>query len=170
MLVIYQSLSFTNHDHVMFWAASTHACFGFLCSSKFTVSSLSAFNPLCQSATILWILTPHLPVFKLASRLPRPTLFGKVATSTLACVVHLSVLNLPSCSIYLYEASLLAPCFSCHLANLALALLTRWLKNIFAASGIQGSFSSHSLGIGAATVAAHTGTRDHLYSDHGALE
>lgn len=41
-------------------------------------------------------------------------------------------------------------------------LLTHWLKYIFAAAGIQGSFSSHSFRIGAATVAAQKGVPDHL--------
>ena len=74
MLVIHQSVSLTNHYHVMLWAASTLTYFGFLRSSEFTVSSLSASTPssICKSATLLWILTPRLPIFKLASRLPRP--------------------------------------------------------------------------------------------------
>ena len=46
MLIIYKSLCLSNHDHLMFCAASTLAYFGFLRSSEFTVSSLSAFNPL----------------------------------------------------------------------------------------------------------------------------
>ena len=44
MLIIHNSLSFANQDHVMFWAASTLAYFGFLRSAEFTVPSLSAFN------------------------------------------------------------------------------------------------------------------------------
>ena len=45
---------------------------------------------------------------------------------------------------------------------LSCTLLTHWLKDIFAAAGIQGSFSSHSFRIGAATVAARMGVPDHL--------
>lgn len=45
MMIIYNSLSFAIEDHVMFWAASTLAYFGFLRSAEFTVPSLSAFNP-----------------------------------------------------------------------------------------------------------------------------
>ena len=45
MLIIHNSLSFANQDHVMFWAASTLTYFGFLLSAEFTVTSLSAFNP-----------------------------------------------------------------------------------------------------------------------------
>ena len=125
MLAIYQSLSFTNHNHVMFWAASTLAYFGFLCASEFTVSSLSALNPLIHlsiSDIADWILTPCLPVFKLASRLPRSTLFGRAATSTLAWVIRLPVLYVLMQYLVLYEASLLTPCFPCDLATLFLVL------------------------------------------------
>ena len=45
---------------------------------------------------------------------------------------------------------------------LSQTLLTHWLKDFFAAAGIQGSFSSHSFRIGAATVAARMGVPDHL--------
>ena len=45
---------------------------------------------------------------------------------------------------------------------LSRTLLTHWLKDIFAAAGIQGPFSSHSFRIGAATVAARMGVPDHL--------
>ena len=37
MMIIHNSLSFANPDHVMFWAASTLAYFGFLRSAEFTV-------------------------------------------------------------------------------------------------------------------------------------
>ena len=43
---------------------------------------------------------------------------------------------------------------------LSWTLLTHWLKDIFAAAGIQGSFSSHR--IGAETVGARMGVPDHL--------
>ena len=45
---------------------------------------------------------------------------------------------------------------------LSRTLLTHWLKDIFAAAGIQGSFSNHSFRIGAETVAARMGVPDHL--------
>ena len=41
------------------------------------------------------------------------------------------------------------------------ALLTLWLRDILSSAGIQGNFSSHSFRIGAATVAARNGIRDH---------
>ena len=47
------------------------------------------------------------------------------------------------------------------------ALLTRWLKDLFTASGIQGSFSSHSFRIGAVTVAPRTAIPDHLIQAMG---
>ena len=50
---------------------------------------------------------------------------------------------------------------------LSRTLLTHWLKDIFAAAGIQGSFSSHSFRIGAPTVAARMGVPDHLFQAVG---
>jgi len=44
---------------------------------------------------------------------------------------------------------------------LSLASLTDWLPRILSAAGIQGSFSSHSFRIGAATVGARNGIPDH---------
>ena len=50
---------------------------------------------------------------------------------------------------------------------LSCPLLTHWLKDVFATAGIQGSFSSHSFRIGAATVAAQMGVPDHLIQAMG---
>ena len=41
-------------------------------------------------------------------------------------------------------------------------LLTQWLRQIMAATGIAGNFSSHSFRIGAAIVAARNGIPGHL--------
>ena len=43
--VIYSALDLNSFDDVMFWAACILAHFGLLRSAKFTVPSLSAFNP-----------------------------------------------------------------------------------------------------------------------------
>ena len=51
--------------------------------------------------------------------------------------------------------------------SLSRTLLTSWLIDIFTASGIQGSFSSHSFRIGASTVAAHASIPDHLIQAMG---
>ena len=56
---------------------------------------------------------------------------------------------------------------ACYGQPLSCALLTRWLKDIFAASGIQGSFSCHSFRIGAAVVATRAGIPDHLIQAMG---
>ena len=45
---------------------------------------------------------------------------------------------------------------------LSCGLLTKWLRQIMAAAGIAGNFSSHSFRIGAATVGACNGIPDHL--------
>ena len=50
---------------------------------------------------------------------------------------------------------------------LSRSLLTHWLKDVFATAGIQGSFSSQSFRIGAATVAARMGVPDHLIQAMG---
>ena len=47
------------------------------------------------------------------------------------------------------------------------ALLTDWLRRFLTAAGVQGSFSSHSFRIGAATVAARNGIPDHLIKELG---
>ena len=74
---------------------------------------------------------------------------------------------LPSCSIYLSEASHLSLVSPLSGKPLSHAFLTRWLKDIFAAAGIEGSFSSYSFRIGAATVAARSGIPDHLIQAMG---
>ena len=45
LCIIYSALDLNSFDDVMFWAACLLAYFAFLRSAKFTVSSLSAFNP-----------------------------------------------------------------------------------------------------------------------------
>ena len=46
-------------------------------------------------------------------------------------------------------------------------LLTDWLRQIMAATGVAGNFSSHSFCIGAATVATRNGIPDHLIQGLG---
>ena len=50
---------------------------------------------------------------------------------------------------------------------LSCAFLSQWLKDTFAATGIDGPISSHSFRIGAATVAANAGIPDHLIQAMG---
>ena len=165
MMIIHNSLSFANPDHVMFWAASTLAYFGFLRSAEFTVPSLSAFSP-----------DFHLTVNDIAvdshsspSCLQLTIKASKTDPFRKGCYLYIGLGRPPLCALsaimnYLpLRGQSPGPLFL--LSNgqpLSHTLLTHWLKDIFAAAGIQGSFSSHSFRIGAATVAARMGVPDHL--------
>ena len=84
------------------------------------------------------------------------------------CFVHIGKGEFPVCAI----RSLLAylslrgndpgPLFLFHDGQLlTCAILSSWLSDILASVGINGKFSSHSLCIGAATVAARNSIPDH---------
>ena len=144
MLVIYQSLSFTNHDHVMFWAASTLAYFGFLRSSEFTVSPLSTFNP------FIHLLVSNIAMDSHTS--PSCLQIGIKASKTdpfwKGCHVYIGMGHPPLCALSAFVQYLLlrgqspGPLFLLSSGQpLSRALLTRWLKDTFTASGIPGSAS-----------------------------
>ena len=170
MLIIHKSLSFTNQDHVMFWAASTLAYFGFLRSSEFTVPSLSAFNPLIHLTVSDIAVDSH----EMPSCLQLNIKASKTDPFRKGCCLYIGLGHPPLCALsaildYLPQRGqspgplfLLANC-----QPLSRALLTRWLKDIFAAAGIQGSVSSHSFRIGVATVATRMGVPDHLIQAMG---
>ena len=170
MLIIHNSLSFAIQDHVMFWAASTLAYFGFLRSAEFTAPCLSAFNP-----------NIHLTVDDIAvdshtspSCLQLTIKGSKTDPFRKGCCLYIGLGRPPLCALsaimhYLpLGGQSPGPLFL--LSNgqpLSRTLLTQWLKDVFATAGIQGSFSSHSFRICAVTVAARMGVPDHLIQAMG---
>lgn len=165
MLIIHNSLSFAIQDHVMFWAASTLAYFGFLRSAEFTVPSLSAFNPDIHLTVDDIAVDSHTSpsCLQLTIKASKTDPFRK------GCCLYIGLGRLPLCALsaimnYLpLRGQSPGPLFLLSSGQpLSRTLLTHWLKDIFAAAGIQGSFSSHSFRIGAATVAAQMGVPDHL--------
>ena len=170
MLIIYKSLCLSNHDHLMFRAASTLAYFGFLRSSEFTVSSLSAFNPLVHLSISNIAVDSHVSpsCLQLNIKASKTDPFRK------GCCLYIGMGRPPLCALsaliqYLpLRGQSPGPLFLLSSGQpLSRALLTRWLKDIFAAAGIEGSFSSHSFRIGAATVATRSGIPDHLIQAMG---
>ena len=165
MLIIHNSLSFAIQDHVMFWAASTLAYFGFLHSAEFTVPSLSAFNP-----------DIHLTVSDIAvdshtspSCLQLTIKASKTDPLQKGCCLYIGLGRPSLCALSAINNYLSlcgqspGPLFlNSNGQPLSRTLLTHWLKDIFAAAGMLGSFSSHSFRIGVATVAARMGVPDHL--------
>ena len=165
MLIIHNSLSFAIQDHVMFWAASPLAYFGFLRSAEFTVPSLSAFNPDIHLTVDDNAVDSHTSpsCLQLTIKASKTDPFRK------GCCLYIGLGRPPLCAlsaIMNYQplrGQSPGPLFLLSSGQpLSRTLLTHWLKDIFAAAGIQGSFSSHSFRIGAATVAARMGVPDHL--------
>ena len=170
MLIIHNSLSFAIQDHVMFWAASTLAYFGFLRSAEFTVPSLSAFNPDIHLTVDDIAVDSHTSpsCLQLTIKASKTDPFRK------GCCLYIGLGRPPLCALsaimnYLpLRGQSPGPLFL--LSNgqpLSRTLLTHLLKDVFATAGIQGSFSSHSFRIGAATVAARMGVPDHLIQAMG---
>ena len=165
MLIIHNSLLFAIQDHGMSWAVSTLAYFGFLRSAEFTVSSSSALNPDIHLTVDDIAVDSHTSpsCLQLTIKASKTDPFRK------CCCLYIGLGRPPLCALSaimnylpLHDQS---PGHLFLLSNgqqLSCALLTHWLKDIFAAAGIQGSLSSHSFRIGAATVAARMGVPDHL--------
>lgn len=165
MFTIFHSLDLTIQDHSMFWAACTLAYFGFLRSSEFTVPSLASFSE-----------EHHLGVADIAVDSPvSPSCLrvrikaSKTDPFRKGCFIHIGRGNSPLCALSAVMAYLElrgnspGPLFLLRDGRpLSRPMLTGWLRRILAAAGIQGSFSSHSFRIGAATVAARNGVPDHL--------
>jgi len=165
MLIIHNSLSFAIQDHVMFWAASTLAYFEFLHSTEFTVPSLSAFNPDIHLTVDDIADDPHTSTscLQLTIKASKTDPFQK------GCCLYIGLGRPPLCALsaimnYLpLRGQSPGPLFlHSNGQPLSCTLLTHWLKDIFATTGIQGSFSSHSFRICAAPVVAPMGVPDHL--------
>ena len=165
MLVIWRSLDVRIPDHRMFWAACTLGYFGFLCAAEFTVPSLASFSPLI-----------HLTVQDIAVDAPSSpsSMRVKIKASKTdpfrkGSEIHIGLGRHPLCAVqammaYLsHRGSSPGPLFCLQDGQpLSRGLLTDWLRQIMAAAGVAGNFSSHSFRIGAATVAARNGIPDHL--------
>ena len=162
LLLIFKALDFSKHDHIMFWEASKLAYFGFLCSSEFTMPNLSSFSSVI-----------HLSVADLAiDSYDAPTCLRmhlKASKTDPRWQRHPPLRTIHSLMAYLQlRGNGAGPLFLLQDGGpLSRALLTDWLRRILTAAGGQGSFSSHSFRIGAATVAACNGIPDHLIKELG---
>ena len=88
------------------------------------------------------------------------------------CLIHVDKDNPPLCALNSLMAYLqlrgngAGPLFLLQDGRpLSCALLTDWLHRFLTAAGVQGSFSSHSFHIGAATVAARNSIPNHLIKE-----
>ena len=145
MMIIHNSLSFANQDHVMFWAASTLCLFwvsafrsvpflsAFSCDFHLTVNDIvvdSHSSPSCLQLTIKASKTdPFRKGCCLYIGLGRPPLCALSAVMN-----YLPMRGQSPGSLFLLSNG----------QTLSRTLLTHWLKDFFAATSIQGSFSSHS--------------------------
>ena len=170
MLIIHRSLGFDVQDHVMLWAASTLAYFGILRASEFTVPSLSNFNLLLHLtvADIAVDSQAEPTCLRLSIKTSKTDPFSK------GCHIYIGRGNPPLCALsallpYLeLRGSSPGPLFICSNGHpLSRAFISQWLKDTFAAAGIDGPISTHSFRIGAATVAACAGIPDHLIQAMG---
>ena len=175
MLIIHNSLLFSDQDHVMFWAASTLAYFGFLRSAEFTVPSLSAFNPGIHLTVNDIAVDAHVSPTCLQLTIKA----SKTASFRKGCRIYLGLGHPPLCALsaivkYLpLRGQSPGPLFL--LSNgqpLSRSLLTRWLKDIFATTGIQESLpSSHSFRTDRCCYCCRTyGCPRSSYSSHRPLE
>ena len=166
MLVIWKSLNLQLPDHCMFWGACTLGYFGFLWSAEFTAPSFASFSP-----------SVHLGVQD-SSRAPSCIRMTIKASKTdpfrKGCSIHIGLGKYPLCAVHALLAYLAirgdgpGPLFLCQNGQpLSRTLLTNWLRQIMASSGISGNFSSHSFRIGAATVAGRNGIPGHLIQELG---
>ena len=152
-------------DHCMFWATCTLGYFGFLRAAELTVPSLASFSPLI-----------HLTVLDIAVDAPSSPscMHDKIKASKTdpfrkGFDIHIDIGHHPLCAVQAMMAYLSqrgsspGPLFCLQDGRpLSRGLLTQWLRQIMAAAGIAGNFSSHSFRIGDATVAACNGIPDHL--------
>ena len=170
LLLIFKALDFSKHAHIMFWAPCNLAHFGFLHSSEFTVPNLGSFSPdIHLSVADLAIDSYDVPSC-LCIRLKA----SKTDPFQKGCLIHVGKGISLLCAIHSLMAYLqlrgngAGPLFVLQDGRpLSRALLTDWLRRILTVAGVQGSFSSQSFHIGAATVTAHNGIPDHLIKELG---
>ena len=160
-------------DQCMFWAACTLGYFGFLRAAEFTVPSLASFLPLIQLTVLdIAVDAPSSP-----SCMRVKIKASKIDPFCKGSDIHIGLGRHPVCAVqammaYLsHRGSSPGPLFCLQDGRpLSHGLLTQWPRQIMAAAGIAGNFSSHSFRIGAATVAARNGIPDHLIQAFGAVD
>ena len=165
MLVIWRSLDLRLPDHLMFWAACSLGYFGFLRASEFTVPSLASFSPSYHlGVQDIAVDSPSAPsCMRLRIKGSKTDPFRK------GTFIHIGLGRPPLCAVHSVLSYLTrrgdvpGPLLLFQNGQpLSRALLMDWLRQILASANIPGNFSSHSLRIGAATVAARNGVSDHL--------
>lgn len=170
MLVIHRSLDFQLFDHVMFWSACTLAYFGFLRSSEFTTPNASSFNPSCHLTLQDVAFDSHIDPTCLRVHIKA----SKTDPFRKGCFIHIGRGTEPLCAVSALNAYLQlrgsksGPLFlKSGGAPLSRSIVTDWLRHIVTAAGLDGSYSSHSFRIGAATMAARSNVPDHIIQSLG---
>ena len=164
-MVIFSSLDLRLPDHITFWAACTLGYFGFLRSAEFMVPSWACFSSLVhlavQDVAVDSSLAPT--CLRLTIKASKTDPFRK------GCAVHIGHGKYPLCALQSMMSYLAilggrhGPLFLLQNGRpLSRDLITSWLRQIMAAAGVSGNFSSHSFRIGTATKAARNGVPDHL--------
>jgi hypothetical protein len=164
-MIIFKSLDLSTPDHCMLWAACTLGYFGFLRASEFTVPSLDMFS----SAIHLQVSDIAIDSYSTPSCMRIRIKASKTDPFRKGCNIHIGKGTFPLCAMQAVMAYLSnrsntsGPLFLlCDGRPLSRTILTDWLRQILAAAGVSGNYSSHSFRIGAATVAARNGVPDHL--------
>ena len=164
-MVIFSALDLSLFDHRIFWAACNLAYLDFLRSAEFTVPNLASFShSLHLSLADIAVDSDSKPsCSRVRIKASKTNPFRK------GCFIHIGRGVYPLCALQ-SEMDCLAirgnsggPLFLLQDGRpFSQPLLANWIRQILARAGVPGSFSSHSFGIGAATVAAHRGIPDHL--------
>ena len=164
IMVIFRALDLSFPGHCMFWAACNLAYFSFLHSAEFTVPNLASSWPSIH----LGLADVALDSLSSPSCLQLRIKVSKTDSFRKGCFLHIGKGKFPLCTIHSLLAYLTlrgdapGPLFLFrNRQRLTHALLTPWFRDILSSAGIQGTFSSHSFRIGAATVAARNGILDH---------
>lgn len=164
MLLLHSSLDLSTPDEVMLWAAFSTAWFSFFRVSEFTTPP-SSFDPTLHlaftdlavdcisapSSVLLHIKASKTDPFCEGCNLLLPCTGGTLCPVTsLSAYLHIRG-NRPGPLFVFTDGS---PLSRLHVTN--------WLHRILTDAGVQGSYSSHSFRIGAATTTSAAGLLDSL--------
>ena len=147
MLVIWRSLDTHIPYPCMFWVTCTLGYFGFLRAAEFTVASLASFSPLLHLTVLdIAVYAPSSPLcMRIKIKASKTDPFHKGSD------IHISLGRHSRCAVQAMMAYLSqrgtspVPLFCLQDGRpLSCGLLTQWLRQIMAAAGIAGNFSSHS--------------------------